>query len=451
MKTKTGAFIDMNVLTKSIIGLLCATTFAGAYFSYTEHQTNRQWEQQQQRNKQYWSHIQSIHLRNFDYALAESLAAASFSDRQAALQSAIENVNLIVQFVSSASATTNSQSWPVYESFITNGSRYLAYPASEKEISLNPNQLEQIQRLRKFARTALPYFDLMREKGDRTTLSDIERISAEMEEALSQLDSVYTYGNKAFNEFLYNQNPYIPPKPGTVFAGETTYNATELAAKAKIFMGEAWNTGAGKQIVNMVSGGSSPQLGEFMDFKLSDTTGKPTSSYIATLSKSGHVLQVTRDGSISEEGVVEQSMDLKQAIAAADTWMARWSDERLAIVAKEIKDTSIYLTYIPVRKQVSIPQMQVVWQFNRRTGALKSFDAYSYFYNYNKTFPLHPKLTAEQASEKLSSKVTVSGKPKLEIHNSKLVYAFSVTGIEGVSRVYVNALTGADEGIDYNL
>lgn len=451
MNTKTGALIDMKVLTKSIIGLLCATTLAGTYFSYTEHQNNRQWEQQQQRNTQYWSHMQSIYLRNFDYALAETLAAPTFADRQAALQSAIENANLIVQFVSSASVTTNVQSWPAYESFITNGSRYLAYPASEKESSLNPNQVEQIQRLRKFARTALPYLDLMREKGDGTTLSDIERISTEMEEALSQLDSVSTYGNKAFNEFLYNQNPYAPPKPGTVFAGETTYTATELAAKAKIFMGEAWNTGAGKQIVNMVSGGSSPQLGEVMDFKLSDTAGKPISSYIATLSKSGHVLQVTRDGSTSEEGAVEQSMDLKQAIAVADTWMARWSDERMTIVAKEIKDTSIYLTYIPVREQVSIPQMHVLWEFDRRTGALKSFDAYNYFYNYNKTFPLHPKLTVEQASEKLGSKVNVSDRPKLEIQNSKLVYALSVNGIEGVSHVYVNALTGAYEGIDYNL
>lgn len=188
-----------------------------------------------------------------------------------------------------------------------------------------------------------------------------------------------------------------------------------------------------------------------MDFRLSDTSGKATSSYIATLSKSGQVLQVTRDGSIYEEVAVEQSIDLKQAIAVANTWMARWSDERMTIVAKEIKDTSIYLTYIPVREQVSIPQMQVVWQFNHRTGTLKSFDAYSYYYNYNKTFLLHPKLTVEQASEKLGSKVNVSGKPKLEIQNSKLVYAFSVTGIEGVSHVYVNALTGASEGIDYNL
>lgn len=297
----------------------------------------------------------------------------------------------------------------------------------------------------------MPYLDQMREKGYDTSLSDIQRISTAMEGALSQLDSVSTYGNKAFNEFLYNQNPYIPTKPGTVFAGETSYTATELAAKAKTFMGEAWNKGAGKQIVNMVSGGISPQFGEVMDFKLSNTDGKQTSPYIATLSKSGHVLRVTRHGSTSEKAALQQSIDLKQAIAVADTWMARWSDERLTLVAKEIKDTSIHITYIPVRKQVSIPQMQVVWVFDRRTGALKSFDAYNYFYNYNKTFPLHPKLTAEQASEQLGPNVNASGKPKLEIHNSKLVYAFSVTGIEGVSHVYVNALTGADEGIDYNL
>ncbi len=449
MKTKTGVLIDMSVLTKSIIGLLCVTTLAGTYFSYTEHQNNRQWEQQQQHNTQYWSHMQLIYLRDFDYALAESLAASTISDRQAALQSAIENANFILQSVRIGSVTMNFQSWS-YESFITEGSRYLAYPASEKEISLNPDQLEQIQRLRTFARTALPYLDQMRKKAVDSSISDIQQISTEMEEALSQLDSVSTYGNKAFNEFLYNQNPYIPPKPGTVFAGETTYTATELAAKAKIFMGEAWNKGAGKQIVH-ISGGSSPQFGEVLDFKLSDTDGKSTNSYIATLSKSGHVLQVRRKSSISEKGDVEQTIDLKQVVAVTDTWMARWSDERLTLVAKEINDTSIYLTYIPVREQVSIPQMKVVWRFDRRTGTLKSFDASNYYSHYNKTFPVHPRLTAEQASAKLGPKVTPSGKPKLEIHNSQLVYAFPVTGIEGVSHVYVNARTGAGEGINYNL
>jgi hypothetical protein len=451
MKTKTGVLIDMNIRTKSIIGLLCVTTLAGAYFSYTEHQDNRQWKQQQQRNTQYWSHMQAIYLRDFDYALAEALAASTIADRHAALQSAIEHANFILEYVRIGSITMNFPSWSSYESFITDGSRYLAYPASEKGMSLNPDQLEQIQRLRTFARTALPYLEQMRKKAVDSSLSDIQQISTEMEEALSQLDSVFTSGNKAFNEFLYNQNPYIPLKPGTVFAGETTYKATELAAKAKIFMGEAWNKGVGKQIVHMSSGGIGPEFGEVMDFNLSDTDGKPTSSYTATLSKSGHVLQVRRKGSISEKGDVEQSMDLKQVVAVADTWMARWSDERLTLVAKEIKETSIYLTYIPVREQVSIPQMKVVWQFDRRTGALKSFDASKYFTHYNKTFPIHPKLTAEQASSKLGPKVNVSGKPKLELRNDKLVYAFPVTGIEGVSHVYINADTGAGEGINYNL
>lgn len=440
----------MNVLSKSIISLLCVTTLAGAYFSFTEHQSNRQLEQQQQSNTQYWSHMQSIYLREFDYALAESLAASSITDRQLALQSAIENANYILQYVRIGSVTMNFQIWS-FESFITDASRYLAYPASEKEISLNADQLEQIERLRKFAKTALPYLEQMRHKAVDSSISDVQQVSTEMEEALSQLDSVSTYGNKAFNEFLYNQNPYIPPKPGTVFAGETTYKATELAAKAKIFMGEAWNKGAGKQIVRMSSGGSSPQYGEVMDFILSDTHRKSTSPYTATLSKSGHVLQVTSNGSISNEAAVKQSMDFKQAVAVADNWMSRWSGEKMTLVAKKLNDSSIYLTYIPVREHIPIPQMKVVWQFDSRTGALKSFDAYRYFSHYNKTFQLHPKLTMEQASMKLSSIVKVSGKPKLEIHNDKLVYAFPITGIEGVSRVYINARTGAGEGINYSL
>ncbi|WJH29190.1 hypothetical protein N6H13_30730 [Paenibacillus sp. CC-CFT742] len=441
----------MNVRTKSIIGLLCVTTLAGAYFSYTEHQNNQQWELQQQRNTQYWSHMQSIYLRDFDYALAEALAASTIADRQKALQTAIEHANVISEYVRIGLITMNFQSSPSYEWFITEGSRYLPYPASEKGISLTPDQLEQIQRLRTFARTALPYLEQMRKNAFDSSSADIQQISTEMEVALSELDPFFTSGNKAYNEFRYNQNPYIPLKPGTVFAGETTYTATELAAKAKIFMGEAWNKGAGKQIVHMASGGSSPEFGEVMDFRLSDTEGQSTSSYTVTLSKSGHVLQVRRKGSISKDAAVEQNMDLKQFIEVADAWMTRWSDERLTLAAKEIKETSIYLVYIPVREQISIPQMKVVWRFDRRTGALMSFDASNYFSHYNKNFPLHPKLTAEQASAKLGPYVNVSGKPKLKLHNDKLVYAFPVTGIEGVTHVYINARTGASEGIDYKL
>ncbi len=440
----------MNMISKSIMGLLCATTIAGAYYGYNETQHNKQWQLQQQRNDQYWAHIQWMNLRNFDYALAESLAASTLASRQAALQNAIENAHLILQFETIASATMNLRSWSSFEWFISDSSRYLAYPASEKGPSLNPDQLEHIQRMRLFARTALPYLEQMRGEGNHTSIAEIQRISTAMEKALSKLDSISTRGNKAFNDFLYARNPYVPAKPGTAFAGEPSYSSSELAAKAEAFMGGIWNKGAGKQIVP-IAGGSSPQFGEVMDFKLSDKGGRKSSSYMATLSRSGHVLRVRRHSSISEEEAAERPLDADRAVVLADTWMARWSDERLTLVTKEQTDTSIRLVYNPVREQVSIAPMQVEWQFDRRTGALTSFDAYQYFYNYNKSFPLQPKLTAEQASGKLGPNVNAVGTPTLEIHDGKLVYAFSVTGVEGVSRVFINARTGAGEGIDYNL
>jgi len=440
----------MNILTKSIMGLLCATTIAGAYYGYMETQHNKQWQLQQQRNAQYWANVQWMNVREFDYALAESLTASTLASRQAALQSAIEHADLILQLATSASATMNLRSWSAYEWFISDSSRYLAYLASEKGPLLNPDQLEQIQRMRLFARTALPYLEQMRVEGYHTSIADIQRISTAMEEALSKLDSISTRGNKAFNDFLYARNPYVPAKPGTVFEGEPLYSSSELAAKAEAFMGNFWNVEVGKQIVP-ISGGGSPQLGEFIDFKLSDNGGEITSSYIATLSKSGHVFGVTRHSKIVEEADVKEPLGVDQAVALADAWMTRWSEERLTLVTREETDNTIRLVYIPVREHVSIPLMQVEWQFDLRTGALKSYDAYQYFYNYNRSFPLHPKLTAEQASGKLGPNVKVVGTPTLEIHDGKLVYAFSVTGVEGVSRVFVNALNGAGEGIDYNL
>ncbi|WP_274652691.1 hypothetical protein [Paenibacillus humicola] len=438
----------MNVLSKSIIGLLGATTIAGMIYGYKEHQHNRKWEQQQYQNAIYWVQMQSMYLRSFDFSLAEALAANSPVKRQEAIENAIEDASLIMHELANASATMNFHGfyWPSYESFTIDSSRYLAYPASEKGPSLLFDQLEQIRRMRKFARTAMPYVDRMKVNG--VSLTDIQQISAEMEVALAKLDEISIYGNKAFNEFQYNLHPYNPTKPGSVFAGEPTYEATKLAAKAKTFMGNAWNKGRGKQIVRMVSGGVSPEFGEVMDFTLSDANGRKTSPYVVTLSKSGHIIRVTRSGTQSETS--HQTMNEQQAVALADEWMKRWSDDRLTLVTKEQSDASIQLVYIPVREQIPISQMKVVWRFDPRTGELSSFDASDYFNDYNKSFPLHPKLTAEQATVALSPNLRAAGSPKLEIHEGKLVYEIPVTGVEGVTLAYVNALSGSTESIAYN-
>ncbi|ACT01535.1 hypothetical protein [Paenibacillus sp. JDR-2] len=437
----------MNFLSKSIIGLLGATTIAGSIYGYKEHQYSRQWEQQQYRNILYLVQLQSMYLNGFDYSLAEALAANSPGKRQEAIEDAIQDSDLIKHVLTNASAMINFQGlyWPAYESFAIDSSRYLPYPANEKGSVLLSDQLEQINRMRKYARTAMPYIARMKSNG--VTLTEIQRISEEMETALSQLDGISIYGNKDFNEYQYKLNPYTPSKKGTVFAGEPTYKATELAAKAKIFMGGSWNKGAGKQFVHMISGGGSPDLGEVMDFTLSDANGKRTSPYIVTLSKSGHVIRVSRSGMQKETS--EQTVEMQQTVALANEWMKRWSDDRLTLVTKEKSDTSIQLVYIPVREQVPIPQMKVVWKFDVHTGELMKFDASNYFSDYNKTFPLHPKLTAEQAAAAISPNLRATGSPILEIHESKLVYKIPVAGVEGIALVYINSLTGGTENIAY--
>ncbi|GLX68618.1 PepSY1/2 domain-containing protein [Paenibacillus glycanilyticus] len=438
----------MKFISKSIIALLGATTIAGGVYGYKEHQHAQQWEKQQYRNAIYWIQMQSMYLNDFDYKLAEALAANSPDKRQEAIEGAIDDSNLIMRQLTNASATMNLLQlyWPSYESFATDSSRYLAYPASEQGPKLLADQLEQMDRMRKFARTAMPYLNQMKANG--VTLPEIQQFADEMGAALSKLDGISIYGNKDFNEYQYKLNPYTPTKKGTVFVGEPTYKATELAAKAKTFMGNAWNKGPGKQSVHMKSGGFGSDFGEVMDFTLSDDTGKRTSPYTITLSKSGHVIRVTSGGKQSDTS--GQSLDMQQAIELADEWMERWSDERLTLVTKLQTDSSIQLVYVPVREQVPIPQMRVVWRFDPNTGELIKFDATEYFRDYNKSFTLHPKLTAEQAAAALSPNLRSTGAPKLEIHEGKLTYKIPVTGIEGVKLVYINALTGSTDSIAYN-
>jgi uncharacterized membrane protein YkoI len=61
-----------------------------------------------------------------------------------------------------------------------------------------------------------------------------------------------------------------------------------------------------------------------------------------------------------------------------------------------------------------------------------------------------PRLTEEEALELLSPNLAVAGEPRLEVRGATLVYAIPVTGVDRVRTVYIDAVTGAYQGMDYD-
>ncbi|MEW6522607.1 MAG: hypothetical protein AB1445_03370 [Bacillota bacterium] len=79
-----------------------------------------------------------------------------------------------------------------------------------------------------------------------------------------------------------------------------------------------------------------------------------------------------------------------------------------------------------------------------------SLDAGRYFVFYRSLVDHSPQLTAEEATAFLSPNLAPAGAPRLEVRGATLVYAIPVTGVDGVSAVYVSAVSGKLHTMDYH-
>ena len=133
---------------------------------------------------------------------------------------------------------------------------------------------------------------------------------------------------------------------------------------------------------------------------------------------------------------------------AAERWIERWGETRLVFKGMEEKEGYVRLVYVPERDGGLILQQAVELWFNDADGKLLRFDATRYF-EFSK-YDLSPaKLTPEEAVAKLGPGAQAAGTPRLQAMREKLVYAIPIRGIERVSHVYINAVTGEEEGIEY--
>jgi len=115
---------------------------------------------------------------------------------------------------------------------------------------------------------------------------------------------------------------------------------------------------------------------------------------------------------------------------------------------------SIQYTYASVEKGVVINPKQVSLsvQLEENGRMTIRIDAFRYYSLYLTPYDLEPRLTPEEALLQIAPYLNTMGSPSLEIKldDPKLVYRIPVTGIKWVDAVFVNALSGKHEGIDYD-
>lgn len=79
-------------------------------------------------------------------------------------------------------------------------------------------------------------------------------------------------------------------------------------------------------------------------------------------------------------------------------------------------------------------------------------DAETYFTLYHSTVEYSPQITPQEALELLSPLLSAAGEPGLVARQggAALVYVIPVTGVKWVDKVYINAVTGRYEGMEYD-
>jgi hypothetical protein len=299
--------------------------------------------------------------------------------------------------------------------------------------------------------TIRPYIEnldkALYEKGsnEKKTNAKIEQITAQLISRLGELPEIGK-NDKALNDFWYSKYPY-KIRNGIIFDGEKKYNGSELARRAKAFMGELWSNQQ-----NIVSDGGRGDniFGEEVTFVAKDKKSLSSPYRVSITNTGGHIVSVQlgdQKGMKYDEPAGK--MDKKAAVLYAQEFIGRWGEESLELHQFEDK-TSIYrLVFVPIKENIPVIQQKVEIVIDPVKGRLVQFDASNYFRYYKQDFPLRPKLSPEEAANKLNKTLRISGAPVLEVKDGDLVYAIPVKGIDLVRHIYINAINGDEEGFDY--
>ena len=250
---------------------------------------------------------------------------------------------------------------------------------------------------------------------------------------------------------------------GLVYSGERVYSREEMLAQAieyvetfavgsvVDFMSPEVRAASGRTSLSYSSGGSSSDIGNHTGFVVQDTETEWVYN-ISVTEVGGHINYVA----VSEKSSNIGSMD--DILQMADTLISQWAKFEGVLLELERLDEAgdhITMTYAVMEEGVmhidKIIQVTVPLPvFPDTSHEAIHIDAGRYFWRYNAPVPGKASLTPEEAVKLLSPTVTATSKPRLELHNERLVYAIPVTGVDRVTRIHIDAITGEYVRMEYD-
>jgi spore germination protein len=185
---------------------------------------------------------------------------------------------------------------------------------------------------------------------------------------------------------------------------------------------------------------------EYPSYSVSAPT-KAGNSYMELTQKGGHVVWYLQDRNIGT-----QKLDLRQGQQAAEKWLSNHNYPDMQLVSTEQYDgLGVYqFAYAPHNATVYPEKMTLKVALDN--GEIVGMQAKDLVFHHPQISNVKPKLTLSQAKRRVNRTLKIEDGNLTVVHNQQgteiPVYAFTGTMDSDTYRVYINANSGAEEGVE---
>lgn len=376
--------------------------------------------------------------------------------------------------------------WDLHRPYEQIGSYLYFLAREEREGLLTPVEVENIEIIREFTAVMLSGFNellgrVRYTEKDRDGYSTIRyprwqqieqdhhipRIVDELAMKVSMLETVGTH-DQSYQAFLaLTRTVHEEERAGLAFSGEEELDDEDRLRRAKeflstFFQGEVTDEFTARQQRTSVptssersatspivsSGyGSDRDVGEYTFFTLMDSETQWKYS-IAVTEVGGHIMHLELQERAEDVGSQDE---LKQwATKIRETWAA---DEGIHLTLQEEhdeEDSHFLQSWVMKKDGITYLNHRVDLTLRWVGRPALELKASRYFHAYGSPIEdLRPHITATEAINTLSPHLQATGDPLLQAAGNRLLYAIPVTGVEGVDKIYVDAISGQFERMLY--
>lgn len=146
-----------------------------------------------------------------------------------------------------------------------------------------------------------------------------------------------------------------------------------------------------------------------------------------------------------EHGGFEALMTLSECQAKAEAFLAGRGFEPVTVSDYQVYEGVAVFQFVALQEGVILYPDQIKVQCRLDTGEVVGFDAHHYWMNHTRREQLTPSLTLEEARERISPRLTITGEALCLIPQNgkeRLCYEFAGTWEDGTYRLYLDAHTG---------